>query len=155
MKHPNARRHPSLRRPDLHPAPRAPRLLAALTLAGLPTDRFLFAGFVAQKQGERKKLFAEFAKLKATLIFFESPHRLESTLALLARIAPSRLICVARELTKKFEEYRRGTSVEVAAHYLAHPAKGEICLLIAGVALPKWAIRAAGAEPASEGETPD
>jgi 16S rRNA (cytidine1402-2'-O)-methyltransferase len=107
------------------------------------------------KSGQRERVLAAALDADETSVFFESPHRLESTLALLARIAPDRLICVARELTKKFEEYRRGSSVEVAAHYRAHPAKGEICLLIAGVALPKWAIQAAGAAPASEGEIPE
>ena len=58
---------------------------------------------------------------------------------LLARLAPEQPVCVARELTKKFEEYRRGTAAEVYAHYTKHPAKGEICLVIGGTDLPKWA----------------
>ena len=69
------------------PGPSA--VLTGLALSGLPTDRFLFAGFVPQKQGERKRLFAEFAKLKATLIFFESPHRIIETLHDLAQPFPA------------------------------------------------------------------
>ena len=138
---------------EVLPGPSA--VLTALIGSGFPADAFYFGGFLPVKSGQRERVLAAAQDADETSVFFESPHRLESTLALLARIAPDRLICVARELTKKFEEYRRGTSVEVAAHYRAHPAKGEICLLIAGVALPKWAIQAAGAEPASEGETPD
>ncbi len=91
------------------------------------------------KSGQRERVLTAALDADETSVFFESPHRLETTLTLLNRIAPDRLICVARELTKKFEEYRRGPASEVAAHYHAHPAKGEICLLIAGSALPKWA----------------
>ena len=89
------------------PGPSA--VLTGLALSGLPTDRFLFAGFVPQKQGERKRLFAEFAKLKATLIFFESPHRIVETLHDLATALPGRAVAVTRELTKLHEEVLRGT----------------------------------------------
>ena len=90
--------------------PGASAVLTGLALSGLPTDRFLFAGFVPQKQGERKRLFAELAGLKATLIFFESPHRIIETLQDLVTALPGRSVAVTRELTKLHEEVLRGTA---------------------------------------------
>ncbi|MFN4142698.1 16S rRNA (cytidine(1402)-2'-O)-methyltransferase [Aestuariivirga sp.] len=111
------------------PGPSA--VLTGLALSGLPTDRFLFAGFVPQKQGERKRLFDELAKLKATLIFFESPHRILETLHELAMALPGRSVAVTRELTKLHEEVLRGSVKEVAAALEARAAiKGEITLLV-------------------------
>lgn len=110
------------------PGPSA--VLTGLALSGLPTDRFLFAGFVPQKQGERKRLFEEFAKLKATLIFFESPYRIIETLEDAAGVLTHRSVAVTRELTKLHEEVLRGTAEEVAADLRLRPAvKGEITLL--------------------------
>ena len=111
------------------PGPSA--VLTGLALSGLPTDRFLFAGFVPQKQGERMKLFAEFAKLKATLIFFESPHRIVETLNDLSTALPGRRVAVTRELTKLHEEVLRGAASEIAAELYARAAvKGEITLIV-------------------------
>lgn len=111
------------------PGPSA--VLTGLALSGLPTDRFLFAGFVPQKQGERKRFLAEFAKLKATLIFFESPHRIVETLQDLAAALPGRSVAVTRELTKLHEEVLRGSAQEIAAQLAArHAVKGEITLLV-------------------------
>ena len=111
--------------------PGASAVLTGLALSGLPTDRFLFAGFVPQKQGERKKLFAEFAKLKATLIFFESPHRIVETLHDLATALPGRHVAVTRELTKLHEEVLRGAAAEIAAQLEERASvKGEITLLV-------------------------
>lgn len=110
------------------PGPSA--VLTGLALSGLPTDRFLFAGFVPQKQGERKRFFAEFAKLKATLIFFESPHRIVETLEDAAGVLPHRSVAVTRELTKLHEEVLRGTALAIAAELKSRAAvKGEITLL--------------------------
>ena len=110
------------------PGPSA--VLTGLALSGLPTDRFLFAGFVPQKQGERKRLFEDFAKLKATLIFFESPHRIIETLHDLAAALPGRQVAVTRELTKLHEEVLRGSAGDIAAQLAARPSvKGEITLL--------------------------
>jgi 16S rRNA (cytidine1402-2'-O)-methyltransferase len=110
------------------PGPSA--VLTGLALSGLPTDRFLFAGFVPQKQGERRRLFAEFAKLRATLIFFESPHRIVETLHDLAAALPGRPVAVTRELTKLHEEVLRGSADEIAAALSARASvKGEITLL--------------------------
>ena len=111
------------------PGPSA--VLTGLALSGLPTDRFLFAGFVPQKHGERQRLFAEFEKLKATLIFFESPHRIVDTLHDLATALPGRAVAVTRELTKLHEEVLRGSASEIAGTLGARPAvKGEITLII-------------------------
>lgn len=111
--------------------PGASAVLTGLALSGLPTDRFLFAGFVPQKQGERKRLFEDFSKLKATLIFFESPHRIVETLHDVANQLPGRAVAVTRELTKLHEEVLRGPAAEIAATLEARPSvKGEITLLI-------------------------
>ena len=111
------------------PGPSAP--LTALVLSGLPSDRFLFAGFLPTKQLAKRQTLEEFAPLKATLIFFESAKRLAATLALMAETLGDRPAAVARELTKRFEEVRRGTLGELAAHYEAAGApKGEIVLVI-------------------------
>ena len=111
------------------PGPSA--VLTGLALSGLPTDRFLFAGFVPQKQGERLRLFAEFAKLKATLVFFESPHRIIESLHDLETALPHRSVAVTRELTKLHEEVLRGKALEIAATLAARPAvKGEITLIV-------------------------
>lgn len=106
-------------------------VLAALALSGLPTDRFAFFGFVPQKQGERRSLLLKLAKLKSTLVLFESPHRIVTTLQDIAAILPGRGVVVARELTKLHEEIVRGRASEVAEMLARRPAiKGEITLLI-------------------------
>jgi 16S rRNA (cytidine1402-2'-O)-methyltransferase len=111
--------------------PGASAVLTGLALSGLPTDRFLFAGFLPQKQGERRRLLAEFAHLKATLIFFESPHRIIDTLHDLSTALPGRTVAVTRELTKLHEEVLRGTAAEIAAQLEARASvKGEITLLV-------------------------
>jgi len=112
--------------------PGASAVLTALSLAGLPTDRFLFAGFLPPKRGARKKTLAELAAVPATLIFFESPRRLASTLADMAEIlGNTREAAVARELTKKFEQLRRAPLADLARQYTAEDApKGEVVILI-------------------------
>jgi 16S rRNA (cytidine1402-2'-O)-methyltransferase len=118
------------------PGPSA--VLAGLAVSGLPTDRFLFAGFVPQKPGERAKLFTELARLKATLIFFESPHRIVESLNDLATALPGRAVVVTRELTKLHEEVLRGPAAELAAELAARPAvKGEITLLVGPAEQPE------------------
>jgi 16S rRNA (cytidine1402-2'-O)-methyltransferase len=111
------------------PGPSA--VLTGLALSGLPTDRFTFAGFMPQKQRERKKLFAEFEKIRSTLVFFESPHRIVDTLRDMETALPNRAIAVTRELTKLHEEVLRGTASEIAETLSARPSvKGEITLII-------------------------
>jgi 16S rRNA (cytidine1402-2'-O)-methyltransferase len=113
---------------EVIPGPSA--LLTALVGSGLPTDRFYFGGFLPVKSGRREKeLIAALAR-EVTSVYFESPHRIIRSLEVIAREDPTRSVCVARELTKQFEEYRRGEASAVLSHYLAHPPKGEITLLI-------------------------
>jgi len=105
--------------------------IVALTLSGLPSDRFLFAGFLPSKEKARADALAELANVPATLIFYETAPRLGAALAAISEILPGRDVAVARELTKKFEECRTGPASQVAAHYAANPPKGEIVLMVA------------------------
>lgn len=115
----------------VHAIPGASAPLTGLTLAGLPTDRFLFAGFLPPKSAERKSFIAELKSLRATLIFFDSPGRLAESLADLAEVLGERPAAVTRELTKLHEEVRRGTLAELAAAYADEgQPKGEITLLV-------------------------
>jgi 16S rRNA (cytidine1402-2'-O)-methyltransferase len=114
----------------VHAVPGASAVLAGLTLSGLPSDRFLFAGFLSAKAGERDAALEELKGLRATLIFFESGPRLAGSLAAMARILGPRPAAVARELTKLHEEVRRASLNELAAHYAAAPPKGEVTLLV-------------------------
>ncbi len=115
------------------PGPNA--ALMALTLSGLPPHPFLFAGFPPPREAARRSHFAtlraaEQAGLSATLIWHEAPHRLAAMLADLMAVFSDRPAAVCRELTKRFEEVRRGTLPELAAHYAVHPARGEITVVI-------------------------
>lgn len=111
-------------------APGASAVLAGLSLSGLPTDRFLFAGFLPPKAGARRSALAELAKVPATLVFYESPRRLGAALADMAEILGPRPAAVARELTKAHEEVRRGPLPDLAEAYAGAPPKGEIVVLI-------------------------
>lgn len=111
--------------------PGASAVLTALQLSGLPTDRFLFAGFLPTKAGGRRRTIAEVAAVPATLVFMESPKRLAESLADMADGLGPRDACVARELTKLFEEVRRGPLAELAAHYAeSGPPKGEVMVVV-------------------------
>jgi 16S rRNA (cytidine1402-2'-O)-methyltransferase len=111
------------------PGPSAP--LAALVLSGLPSDRFLFAGFLPVKSAARKRALGDIAGIAATLVFFESPRRLAGALADMAEMLGPREAAVARELTKLHEELRRGVLAELAAHYRdAGPPKGEAVVVV-------------------------
>lgn len=115
------------------PGPSA--VLAALAVSGLPTDRFSFEGFVPRKSGERIKNFQEIASNPRTLIFFESPHRIEQTLRDALTVFGNRNASVSRELTKKFEETVRGTLAELAKWADPEP-RGELVLVIEGAGAP-------------------
>lgn len=104
--------------------------IVAITLSGLPSDRFLFAGFLPSKDKARRDVLAELAAVPATLVFYETAPRLLDSLAAVDAVLPGREVAVARELTKRFEECRTGAPAELAEHYAAHPPKGEIVLLI-------------------------
>ncbi|MCO5732701.1 16S rRNA (cytidine(1402)-2'-O)-methyltransferase [Rhizobium sp. SSA_523] len=111
------------------PGPSAP--LAALVGSGLPSDAFLFAGFLPVKEKGRRDRLAELSKIPSTLIFFESPHRLGDTLVIAADVlGPTRSACVCRELTKTFEEFRRGSLGDLAQQYQDATVKGEVVLVI-------------------------
>ena len=112
------------------PGPSA--VITALAGSGLPTDAFYFGGFLAVKSGRKGREIEEALARRETSVFFESPHRLIKTVAAIAAIEPDREICVARELTKKFETYHRGTASQLLEYFTAQPGKGEITLLIRG-----------------------
>jgi 16S rRNA (cytidine1402-2'-O)-methyltransferase len=107
-------------------------ILAALVGSGFSTEKFCFRGFLPIKSGQRERELRGAADREETTIFFESPYRLTKTLAACIDIMRDRQLCVARELTKKFEEFRRGIASELLARYQAHPPKGEIVLIVAG-----------------------
>lgn len=113
---------------EVLPGPSA--VLTALIGSGLPCHAFRFGGFLPVKSGRRRQTLEEALASGETAIFFESPHRLSGSLDLLAEIQPAATVCIARELTKKFETYHRGTALELAAHFNLHPPKGEIVLLL-------------------------
>lgn len=104
--------------------------IAALTLAGLPTDRFLFLGFLPPKAGARATAIAEVASVRATLILYESGPRLAATLAALHEWLGAREAAVVREISKKFEETVTGTLAELAERYEDAPPKGEIVIVV-------------------------
>lgn len=115
------------------PGPSA--VLTALAGSGLPSHSFRFDGFLPVKKGKRRKSLESAARSGCTAIFFESPHRIISTLEILSEIDPGIQTCVARELSKKFETYHRGSSSELLGLFKAKPPKGEIVLLIDGSSL--------------------
>jgi len=115
----------------VHAVPGPSAALAALTVSGLPSDRFLFAGFLPSRQGERRRALNELSTVGATLILFESAQRLAESLADMAEIFGVRSAAVARELTKLHEEVRRGTLDELASHYAREGApRGEMTLVV-------------------------
>ena len=114
---------------DVIPGPTAP--VTALVLSGLPTDRFMFAGFLPARSGQRKATLSELASVPSTLVFFESANRLAASLADMAEVLPGRQVAVTRELTKLHQEVLRGTSGEVAGQLQARgPVKGEITIVV-------------------------
>jgi 16S rRNA (cytidine1402-2'-O)-methyltransferase len=114
----------------VHAVPGPSAVLAALTVSGLPTDRFLFAGFPPVKAGERRRFLAELASVPATLVLFEAPGRAAATLAACAEAFGDREAALCRELTKRFEGVRRGTLGELAASAGTDPPRGEVVLVI-------------------------
>jgi len=112
-------------------APGASALPMALALSGLPTDRFFFGGFLPAREGERRRAIAAAGNVPATLVFFEAPHRLAASLADLAGLLGPRPAAIARELTKLFEEVRRGPLDALAGHYAGQTdIRGEIAIVI-------------------------
>lgn len=112
-------------------APGPSAVLAALTVAGLPTDRFLFAGFPPNTSSARRRWVREFSAVPATLVFYESPKRIgEMLIDLAAELGGEREAAVCRELTKRFEEVRRGSLKDLAESYATDTVKGEIVVLV-------------------------
>ncbi|WP_413175379.1 16S rRNA (cytidine(1402)-2'-O)-methyltransferase [Anabaena azotica] len=116
------------------PIPGASAVITALSAAGLPTDRFIFDGFLPAKSQQRREYLELLLPESRTLVFYESPHRLRDTLQDLADILGSdRTIVIARELTKLYEEFWRGTIADAIAHYQQKEPQGEYTLLVAGI----------------------
>ena len=113
--------------------PGASSIATALVGSGFSSEAFCFGGFLPVKSGQRERELRAAAVREETSIFFESPYRLTKTLRACVEIMQDRQLCVARELTKKFEEFRRGNAVELLAHYEARPPRGEIVLLISAL----------------------
>jgi 16S rRNA (cytidine1402-2'-O)-methyltransferase len=112
------------------PGPCAP--VAALTASGLPTDAFVYLGYLPRRSAQRKTLLKEFACERRTLVALETPHRLAESLADILAVLGDRRLAVARELTKIHEEFVRGTVRDAQAHFQAHPPLGEITLVLGG-----------------------
>lgn len=123
------------------PGPSA--VLTALVGSGFPCDRFFFGGFLPVKSGRRANELEAAASRSETSVYFESPHRILKTLAALDALCPRRIICVARELTKTFEQYLRDTPSALIAHFQKHPPKGEITILISSVSCTRHDVDSA------------
>jgi 16S rRNA (cytidine1402-2'-O)-methyltransferase len=120
---------------EIIPVPGASAVLSALSVSGFPSSEFVFLGFLPHKKG-RETLFKEIASSKRTIVFYESPHRMAKTLASLAEhIESERMILVAREITKMYEENVHGTLHDVVAYFIAHPdhIRGEFVVVVEGV----------------------
>ncbi|MBD2197779.1 MULTISPECIES: 16S rRNA (cytidine(1402)-2'-O)-methyltransferase [Calothrix] len=116
------------------PIPGASAAIAALSASGLPTDRFVFEGFLAAKTQQRREYLESLQTESRTLIFYESPHRLRDTLQDLGEsLGSDRQIVLARELTKFYEEFWRGTIAEAISHYSQREPQGEYTLVVAGM----------------------
>jgi len=121
----------------VEPLPGPSAALAALAASGLPTDRFLFAGFLPAKAGQRARALEALKEEPATLIFYEAPHRMLEALGAIAEVLGPRPVVVARELTKMHEEFLRGTAVEIQAQLAARGSmKGESTLLVGKAVAP-------------------
>ncbi len=112
------------------PIPGPAALLAALSASGLPSEEFLFVGFLPARSGERRRALEHLRIEERTMIFYEAPHRIADTVADALAILGNRPACVAREVTKLHEEFRRGKLFDLVQSLGDHPAKGEITLLI-------------------------
>ena len=114
------------------PIPGASAVLAALVSSGLPTNQFTFLGFLPRKRGELQRLIKDAGKAKRTFVFFESPHRVQKTLAIMASALGPRSLVVAREITKVHEEFLRGTPATLLEHFAKSPPRGELTVVVAG-----------------------
>jgi 16S rRNA (cytidine1402-2'-O)-methyltransferase len=120
----------------VHPVPGASALLSALVVSGLPSDHFVFEGFLPKREGRATKRLKALVEQERTMVFFESPHRIVRTLKLLLDVFGDRPIVLARELTKKFEEVLRGPISETIARIEQGTIRGEIVLIVKGYERP-------------------
>jgi len=117
---------------DVRPVPGPSAPIAALTVSGLPTDSFLYLGYLPHKAGERRKSLQQIAGQSYTLIFLESPYRIVEALEDMLSELGDRQVCVAREMTKMFEEYWRGTVSGALEYFKSQPARGEFTIVVDG-----------------------
>jgi 16S rRNA (cytidine1402-2'-O)-methyltransferase len=117
---------------DVRPVPGPSAPITALTVSGLPTDSFLYLGYLPHKTSERHSRLEEVESQPYTLVFLESPYRIVEALEDILSILGDRRICVAREMTKMFEEYWRGDVSKAVAHFKAQPPRGEFTLVVEG-----------------------
>jgi len=114
------------------PVPGPSAVLAALVSSGLPTNQFTFLGFLPRKRGELERVIRDAGEAKRTFVFFESPHRVQKTLAIMASALGPRSLVVAREITKVHEEFLRGTPATLLEHFAKSPPRGELTVVVAG-----------------------
>lgn len=114
------------------PVPGPSAVLAALITSGLPTNQFTFLGFLPRKRGEAERTLREAGEAKRTFVFFESPHRLLKTLAIMQSVLGPRSLVVAREITKVHEQFLRGTPATLLEHFEKTPPRGELTVVVAG-----------------------
>ncbi|NQX70566.1 16S rRNA (cytidine(1402)-2'-O)-methyltransferase [Paenibacillus alba] len=127
------------------PIPGANAALSALIASGLPTERFAFVGFLPREKKDQTKVLEGLQHVQDTLLFYESPHRVDKTLARMAEVwGAERRVCLARELTKRYEEFLRGTIAECLEHLAQYPPQGEYCIIAEGTS-------AAAAREAADG----
>lgn len=134
------------------PGPTA--VVTALVASGLPARRWAFEGFLPRNRRERQQALGWLRGEERTVVFFEAPHRLLATLADLAELHPHRELVVCRELTKRFEEVRRGRPGELLVHFQAHPPKGELTLVLAPDASTGEPLAGSGAGKSEEAKGP-
>jgi 16S rRNA (cytidine1402-2'-O)-methyltransferase len=117
---------------DIVPLPGATAIIPALTASGLPTDRFFFEGFLPHKSAARKKRLEKLKDLEHTLVFYESPHRLQKSLGDMLEVLGDRKACLAREISKRYEQFLRGRISDIQIAIADRSVKGEIVLVVGG-----------------------
>lgn len=139
------------------PVPGPSAIVSALAASGLPTDAFVYVGFLPRKAGERRRMLESLRTERRTLVLYEAPHRLLDTLGDILAVLGDRPAAVARELTKVHEEIWRGTVAGAIAHFTAHEPRGEFTLIVGGTAeMPAWSeeqVRAALARHLADGRS--
>lgn len=117
---------------EIVPLPGANALIPALTASGLPTDRFLFEGFLSHKSSARKRRLEQLESFPHTIVFYESPHRVHQALTAMREVLGNRQACLAREISKKFEQFMRGSIEDILERIEGKTVKGEIVIVVAG-----------------------